>query len=425
MQRHHLQFRWLSGSYAIVRLAPDALVPEWATNGEFTSVSRTTEELSIVCPTDNLPADLHSPHRWICLKLEGPFPFAQTGVLLSFIEPLSSKDVPIFAISTYDTDYVLIQEEFAWAIDALQEAGHELTGGDASVRRTQQPVVVASAKDEDAQAFSARDLRQVGDVLALAARNEIMPRFGKLRTNQIRQKSSALDLVSDADEAAERAISEALGAAFPGALIVGEEGAYRDPTGLQQLSSAELAFIIDPIDGTKNFVSNLPLFGVMAAVAIRGEIVAGVIYDPVSRNWAYALRGGGAWMEYEDGSRAALRVAKPVPVPAMEGIVGTAFLTEPLRATVLANLGKLAANANLRCAAHEYRLAAAGSCHLLLYNRLMPWDHAAGWLLHREAGGYSARFDGTAYQLSHLTGGLICTPDEESWHLVRAALLER
>jgi fructose-1,6-bisphosphatase/inositol monophosphatase family enzyme len=272
--------------------------------------------------------------------------------------------------------------------------------------------------------FSEHDLHQVGAALALAARTEIMPRFGKLRTNQIRQKSSAIDVVTDADEAAERAIGEALGAAFPGALVVGEEGSYRDPALLQQLSTAELVFIVDPIDGTKNFVSNLPLFGVMAAATIGGEIVAGVIYDPVCRDWAYAQRGGGAWMEYEDGSRVALRVAKPAPVSAMEGIVATGFLPEPLRGTVLANLTKLAATANLRCAAHEYRLAAAGYCHMLLYNRLMPWDHAAGWLLHREAGGYSAHFDGTAYQLSHLTGGLICTPDEASWHLVRAALLE-
>lgn len=273
--------------------------------------------------------------------------------------------------------------------------------------------------------FSEHDLHQVGAALALAARTEIMPRFGKLRTNQIRQKSSAIDVVTDADEAAERAISEALKAAFPGAPVVGEEGTYRDPTVLQELSTAELAFIVDPIDGTKNFVSNLPLFGVMAAATIRGEIVAGVIYDPVCRDWAYALRGGGAWMEYEDGSRVALQVAKPAPVSAMEGIVATGFLPEPLRNTVLANLTKLAATANLRCAAHEYRLAAAGYCHMLLYNRLMPWDHAAGWLLHREAGGYSAHFDGTPYQLSHLTGGLICTPDEASWHLVRSALLER
>lgn len=128
VERQRLRFRWLSKSlYGIVRLAPDAAVPEWATRGEFTSVSRTSDELSIVCPIENVPPSVSSPHRWICLKLEGPFPFSQTGVLLSFIEPLSSKGIPIFAISTYDTDYVLVQEEYVgMAIGALQEAGHEL-----------------------------------------------------------------------------------------------------------------------------------------------------------------------------------------------------------------------------------------------------------------------------------------------------------
>jgi uncharacterized protein len=126
-ERQKLKFRWLPGAYAIVRLAPDGSVPEWATTGEFTSITRTSGELSIVCPTENLPNDVSSPHRWICLKLEGPFPFSQTGVLLSFIEPLSSNGIPIFAISTYDTDYVLIQEEFAgMALEMLQAAGHEL-----------------------------------------------------------------------------------------------------------------------------------------------------------------------------------------------------------------------------------------------------------------------------------------------------------
>ena len=125
--RHHLKFRRLPDCYAIVRLAPDAAVPDWATRGEFTSITRTADELSIVCPTENLPADVHSPHRWICLKLEGPFPFELTGVLLSFIQPLSENGVPIFAVSTYDTDYVLIQEEYGrMAIGALQQAGHEL-----------------------------------------------------------------------------------------------------------------------------------------------------------------------------------------------------------------------------------------------------------------------------------------------------------
>jgi hypothetical protein len=129
VERHQLRFRLLPGRYAIVHLAPNAPVPDWAITGEFTSITRTREELSIVYPIANLPPDADPSHRWICLKLEGPFPFSQTGVLLSFIEPLSTKDIPIFAISTYDTDYVLIQEEFAWAVDVLREAGHELSSG--------------------------------------------------------------------------------------------------------------------------------------------------------------------------------------------------------------------------------------------------------------------------------------------------------
>lgn len=130
-----LRFRQLPGLYAIVRLAPDAPVPGWAANRnsacegnrEFCSLTRTADELSIVCPADHLPEDLPAPHRWICLKLEGPFPFSQTGVLLSFIQPLSSSRIPIFAVSTYDTDYVLVQEEFAAVtLDTLRRARHEL-----------------------------------------------------------------------------------------------------------------------------------------------------------------------------------------------------------------------------------------------------------------------------------------------------------
>ena len=120
-----LRFRTLSDVFAIVHLAPDALVPGWASKGEFISITRTPDELSIVCPIENIPADAHSPHRWRCLKLEGPFPFTQTSVLLSFIEPLSGNDIPIFAVSTYDTDYVLIPQELAErAVAVLQQAGH-------------------------------------------------------------------------------------------------------------------------------------------------------------------------------------------------------------------------------------------------------------------------------------------------------------
>src|SRR5260370_19121198 len=104
-ERQKLKFRWLSGAYAIVRLAPDDSVPEWATKGEFTSITRAADELSIVCLADHLSRDIDLQHHWIYLKLEGPFPFSQTCLLLAFIEPLSSKDLSIFVISNYDTYY--------------------------------------------------------------------------------------------------------------------------------------------------------------------------------------------------------------------------------------------------------------------------------------------------------------------------------
>ena len=128
--RQNLKFRLIAGHYAILRLAPDAPAPEWALKGEFVSITRTPDELSIVCPVESIPRDINFEVRWICLKLEGPFAFSQTGVLLSFIEPLSNNGVPIFAVATYDTDYVLIpQDHTQQALDLLSDAGHELLKG--------------------------------------------------------------------------------------------------------------------------------------------------------------------------------------------------------------------------------------------------------------------------------------------------------
>lgn len=127
LRRQQLKFRQLCGTYGIVRLAPRAAIPAWATSGEFTSVTHTADEISIVCSAKNIPEDISSGPRWTCLKLEGPFLFSQTGILLSFIQPLSGNGVPIFAVSTYDTDYVLIQEEhMGGVVELLRKAGHEL-----------------------------------------------------------------------------------------------------------------------------------------------------------------------------------------------------------------------------------------------------------------------------------------------------------
>jgi hypothetical protein len=136
VSRHKLRFRLLPGAYAVIRLSADAAVPGWATKGDFTSISRTADELSIVCAANNIPGDVDPGPRWACFKLEGPFPFSQTGVLLSFIEPLSNNGVPIFAISTFETDYVLVQEDYiGHALAMLQQAGHDLWPRDDSWRK--------------------------------------------------------------------------------------------------------------------------------------------------------------------------------------------------------------------------------------------------------------------------------------------------
>lgn len=127
--RIELKFSFVPGVFAICKLPPASPIPDWALKGPFISVTRTADELSIVCPADNLPHDVNSESHWTCFKLQGPFAFTQTGILASFIGPLAANAIPIFAISTFDTDYVLIKEEYAGsALQALQQAGHQLVG---------------------------------------------------------------------------------------------------------------------------------------------------------------------------------------------------------------------------------------------------------------------------------------------------------
>jgi fructose-1,6-bisphosphatase/inositol monophosphatase family enzyme len=267
--------------------------------------------------------------------------------------------------------------------------------------------------------------RDVAALLRAASRAEILPRFRRLAPGDIRAKTGPLDLVTAADEAAERMIAAGLARRFPGCLVVGEEGTAAEPALLTRLADAELAFVVDPIDGTANFAAGVPLFGCMAAAYLQGEVVAAWIHDPLGDDTAIALRGEGAWVEDRDGERLSdLQVAAPVPVSAMVGAVSWGWMPPELRARVPARLPRLAAAINYRCAAHEYRLVAGGHAHLLVYNKLMPWDHAPGWLIHAEAGGHAAQFDGTPYDPArHRAGGLICAPDRASWQEARDALL--
>lgn len=266
-------------------------------------------------------------------------------------------------------------------------------------------------------------LAEVDALLRQAARSEIMPRFRRLSADAVRTKSGPLDLVTDADEAAERVIEAGLAARFPGCVIIGEEAAAADPRILRGLEDAPLAFVVDPVDGTHNFAVGLPLFGCMAAAIRHGEVIAAWIHDPLGDDTAMALKGEGAWTVAADGTTRPLRAAAPAPVSHMVAAISWGFMPEPLKSRVTSRLPRLAAVVGLRCAAHEYRLAAAGHAHALVYQRMMPWDHAPGVLLHAEAGGHSARFDGSPYDPRIRSGGLIVAPDRASWESLHDALL--
>lgn len=272
-------------------------------------------------------------------------------------------------------------------------------------------------------AFVLSQLNHVLEIVTEVGDKEVLPRFLRLEASQISRKTSAFDIVTEADRQSEAAIASKLLEAFPTALIVGEEASSQDASLLSSIEGASLCFLVDPLDGTMNFASGVPLFGLMVAVVQHGETVGGVIHDPVCRRTTAALRGEGAWEVLAGGARLPLHVAGEVPLSEMHAVIGTNFLPEPQRTIVGRNLSRLGMSNWFRCAAHEYRLAAAGHTHLLFYNRLMPWDHAAGSLIHREAGGYSARFDGSAYRPFHTRGGLLCAPSKATWEIARDALL--
>jgi fructose-1,6-bisphosphatase/inositol monophosphatase family enzyme len=269
------------------------------------------------------------------------------------------------------------------------------------------------------------DLQTLATILREAAESEILPRFRRLSPGAVRQKTGPQDLVTDADEAAETRITAELRRTFPGALVVGEEAASRAPTLVPLLASAPLAFTIDPIDGTSNFAAGLPLFGVMLAATVHGRTEAAIILDPITRSFSGAIRGEGSYEYAADGTASRLQVAPPARMNEMTGMISWRFMPATQQQLAFACLPGFAQTWDHRCAAHEYRALIAGHAHFVVFNRLMPWDHLPGVLLHQEAGGYAAKFDGTPYSPGETTGGLICATNETSWRDINAALSAR
>jgi len=117
----------LPHTFAICRLSPDAPMPDWALTGSFFSIARTVDELSIVCPQSNVPPEIQCDRDWRCLKVEGPLDLSLIGILASLTAPLARAGIGIFAVSTYDTDYVLVKEKcLEEAVLVLSQEGHHV-----------------------------------------------------------------------------------------------------------------------------------------------------------------------------------------------------------------------------------------------------------------------------------------------------------
>jgi hypothetical protein len=115
--------------YAIVRLEPDAELPDWVRGGHFWSATRSDSELSIVCCEEDVPTDASAERGWCALELAGPLDFSLTGVVAALVTPLAEAEVPIFVISTFETDYLFVRErDLERSVDALAEAGHSVDG---------------------------------------------------------------------------------------------------------------------------------------------------------------------------------------------------------------------------------------------------------------------------------------------------------
>ena len=263
------------------------------------------------------------------------------------------------------------------------------------------------------------DIDWLANLLRDTAKAEILPRFRRLDAGMVRQKSEAIDLVTEADEEAERRIKAEMTRAYPEVLFVGEESVAADPSLLDALDEAELAVVVDPVDGTANFAAGLPLFAVMASVVRKGETIAGIIYDPMGDDWVLAEKGSGAWQRRPDGTQWKLQVATAPTLDQMVGAVSITFLPKEHKTEVLANFAKIRVAAHYRVAGHDYRTFAGGHSHFIMFNKLMPWDHLGGTLISQEAGGYAARFDGSPYLPRHRDGGLLIATDKDNWDLLR------
>lgn len=253
-----------------------------------------------------------------------------------------------------------------------------------------------------------RLISSVAGIMRRSAELAILPRYRSLQTHEVSEKSAS-DFVTIADRESEALLAEGLARLLPEATIVGEEAAHSDPAVLDRLGDA-LCWIIDPLDGTNNFAAGKPPFGILVALAERGETIAGWIYDPLTGRCCHAQRGGGAFVNGERICSVGTGQEKPVVAIALE-------LVDPGRAATTRKLldRHFSTVANPRCAAEQYARIALGRNDIAFFNRTLAWDHAAGVLFLNEAGGRAVRYDGSPYRVNDDKVGLLAAATPPLW----------
>ena len=257
----------------------------------------------------------------------------------------------------------------------------------------------------------------VAAIIRRVAATEVLPRFQALSAADIREKGPG-DLVTVADEAAELALAAALTDFLPGSTVVGEEGATRDTGVLDRLNRPAPVWVIDPIDGTTNYAAGREPFGMIVALVQDRRTLAGWIHLPLSDVMVTAVPGGGAWI---GGNRVSL--GPPPPPSAMRAVFTMPGKGGGARRAVAEALGRaVGSRGSMTCVAANYVDLALGRTHVALFSRLKPWDHAAGMLVHGEAGGHAAGIDGRPYVPVHQVMPFLVAPTEATWQTLHQAI---
>lgn len=262
----------------------------------------------------------------------------------------------------------------------------------------------------------------VGAVTALVeevAAAVVTPRFRALREGDVHAKGLGDDVVTVVDHEAEALLAAGLSRLLPGVPVVGEEDVAAHPELLGLLVDAPLAWVVDPLDGTRGFVAGSPDHSVMVGLVEHGRAVAGWIHQPEHGVTFVAEQGSGA---FANGARLS-RTAPSAALADLRGGVATRYLSDDLRASVAdAGFGPGLETSLGMWSGLWYPKVATGEADFALFWRTWPWDHTPGAVLVREVGGVSRRLDGTDYRPGVDGTSLLVAADDATWHAVRGRL---